>query len=425
MNRVSINRSSGLWALDAALLLLGLMVLLLVLRLLRFDDPNPLQNAWIYVLGVPTCLVATSMITRVLANDFIEKSIQLGFLLSVGLHLFFMLFAVNMVLFSSYWPSEMQKLNVVPVSQKLTSPQYFQPASSNESRPDYLKPVKTEQNVAQEDRDLLPQSDESAKLNIDLIKDEIKPTLSEKPFVKPRKEASPSQPTITSTAEKLDRPDPNKNLDRQEQVIDVPRLKSSQPTPSQVLAAAAMDMERAETPMHNRNTISEMPPASLEIESRANQGSQQGIRKSTKTRDEKSTNRELEKALNRTAIALPDRPSLLKRGGRDAASDKPMAVDVPVPKLGATSTKTDSDSLSERNTEVNSRSNSSMGSTIRNVEISDFSAASKLDPNLGRASLKAFPSAKIRSESSASLSDSSFLSDPRLACHKKRLLKTR
>jgi hypothetical protein len=74
------NRSSGLWALDAALLLFGLMVLLMVLRLLRFDDPNPLNNAWLYLLGVPTILIATSMITRVLANDWIEKSIQFGFL---------------------------------------------------------------------------------------------------------------------------------------------------------------------------------------------------------------------------------------------------------------------------------------------------------------------------------------------------------
>ena len=49
------------------------------------------------------------MITRALANDMVEKSIQLGFLFSVGLHLALVFFAVNVVLFSSHWPAEIQK----------------------------------------------------------------------------------------------------------------------------------------------------------------------------------------------------------------------------------------------------------------------------------------------------------------------------
>ena len=75
--------NSGLIALDAALMLLGVLVLLLVVRLLSFDDPNPFYNAWTYLLAIPTVLIATSMLTRVLANDLVEKSVQLGFLISV------------------------------------------------------------------------------------------------------------------------------------------------------------------------------------------------------------------------------------------------------------------------------------------------------------------------------------------------------
>ncbi len=413
MSRAAIKKNSGLWALDAALLLLGMMVLLLVLRLLRFDDPDPLRNTWLYVLGVPTCLIATSMITRVLANDFIEKSIQLGFLLSVGLHLFFMLFAVNVVLFSSYWPSDVPKIAVEPASQKTSSPQYFQPASPNESRPEYLKPVKTEQNVAHESLDLLQQANESAKLNVDLVKDEIKPTLAEKPFLKPRKEASPSQPTISSTAEKLDRPDPSKSLDRPENNIEVPRLEQSQATPSQTLAAAAMDLDRADAVTQD-STLSAMPMAKLDIESRANQGSQQGIRKSSKVRDEKSTNRELEKALNRTASDLPDRASLLQREVRQSELEKPMAADVPVPKLGIPTTSRDTESPSERNTEMSSRSKDSGASSKRNVELSNLQAGVKLEPNLGRVSPSARQGAKVQNDNASALSDNSFLADPRL-----------
>jgi len=419
LNGVANRKKSGtgLWVLDAALLLLGLMVLLMVLRLLRFDDPDPLYNAWLYLLGVPTVLIATSMITRVLANEIVEKSVQLGFLISVGAHLFLVLFAVNVVLFSSNSPTEIQKATVVKASSKSLTPQYFQPASTDsESRPDYLKPVKTEQNVAQSTLDPSQRPDESAKLNIEVAKDEIKPTLTEKPFNKPRKEASPSQPTLSSTAEKLDRPDPSKSLDQQQNEIEVPSLKSAQPTPSQELQAATTDMTRVETPSRNSNALAEMPNAKLDIESRANQGTRQGVQKSTKAREEKSTNRELEKALNRMASDLPERPSLLKRGSRQTSElDKPMVADVPVPQLGTPSAKSNSEDLSERNTDMRSRSNDARASARQSVDMTNLNGVTKIEPSLGG------PSANLGQVSSPSkgttslLSDTLFLTDPRLA----------
>ncbi len=416
LKRVVARKNSGLWVMDAALLLLGLMVLLLVLRLLRFDDPDPFYNAWIYLLGVPTVLIATSMITRVLANDVVEKSIQLGFLISVGVHLFLLFFAVNVVLFSSYLPTEIQKVAVVKASNKSITPQYFQPSSANsESRPDYLKPVKTEQNVAQENLDPSQRPDESAKLNVDLPKDEIKPTLAERPFIKPRKEASPSQPTITSTAEKLERPDPMKPIDRQPIEVEVPNLKSAQPRQSQELQAAATEMDRVEAPSRNRNALAEMPKATLSIESRANQGTQQGIQKSNPVRDEKSRNRELEKALNRAASDLPERPSLLQRGSPISDPERPIVNQVPVPALGLPSSKLASESPSERGTELRSRSKESRDSDRQSVDISKFQGVVKFEPTVGRATANARPGTSAKSEVSNALSDNSFLSDPRLA----------
>ncbi len=402
---------------DAALLLFGLMVLLLVLRLLRFDDPNPLYNAWLYLLGVPTILIATSMITRVLANDWIEKSIQLGFLVSVGLHLVFMVFAVNVVLFSSYFPAEIQKVAVVTASQKSTMPQYFQPASSiMQSRPDYLKPVKTEQNEAQPALEPTQRAEESAKLSLDVIKDEIKPTLSEKPFNKPRREASPSQPSISSTAERLDRPDTTKSLDRQQNEISIPNLQSSTPRPSLELKAAAADMSRGDIPSPISNSLAEMPKAKIEIDSRANQGTKAGVPRSDATREENQRNRELEKSLNRAASDLPERPSLLQRGTPDtSALDKPMAANVPVPKLGTLSAKTASENPSERNTDVRLRSNDSRASTRQSVEIANLNGVSGLEPSLGRTSPNLGQGSSAKNNSSAILSDNTFLADPRLA----------
>ena len=340
MNRVAARNKPGLWALDAALLLLGMMVLLMVLRLLRFDDPNPLYNAWIYILGVPTTLIATSMITRVLANDTIEKSIQFGFLLSVGVHLLLVFLAAKVVLFRSYWPSEIQGVAVETAASKAVAPQYFQPAgTTGESRPDYLKPVMTEPNTAQSISDSSQRPEESAKLNIDVVRDELKPTFADKPFNKQRKEPSPSQPTITSAAERLERPDPNKTLDRMQSEIEVPSLASAQPVPSQEMQAAAAELNRTDVAMRSSSALTEMPSAKLDIESRANQRTLQGFQKSSKVRDEGSTNRELEKALNRTASDLPERPRPLERGFRETMeSDKPMVANVLVPKLGTPST---------------------------------------------------------------------------------------
>ena len=290
MNRVATKKNSGFWALDAAMLLLGLMVLLLVVRLTRFDDPRPLYNAWSYLLGVPTILIATSMITRVLANDVVEKSIQLGFLFSVGLHLLLLLLSVNLVLFSSIGPAEKQKVAVVAASNKSKSPQYFQPTIlERESRPDYLKPVQTEQNVVQSTLEPPRRPDESAKLNIDVVKDEIKPTLQEKPFIKPRKEASPSQPAISSTSELLGRPDLKNAFDGHRTKIDVPVTHSSPTTQSQDLQAAETDLTRATTSTRNSIAIADMAKAKLEIEYRAVQGSKEGILQSAGTGPAKRT----------------------------------------------------------------------------------------------------------------------------------------
>ena len=416
MNRVAARKKPGLWALDAALLLLGMLVLLLVLRLLRFDDPNPIYNAWTFVLGIPTILIATSMITRVLANDTIEKSIQFGFLLSVGLHLLLVFLAAQVILFRNYWPTEIQKIAVVTASSKSVAPQYFQPASTtSESRPDYLKPVKTEQNAAQSMLDPSQRPEESAKLNIDVIKDELKPTLSDKPFNKPRKEPSPSQPTISSTAEQIDRPDPNKTLDRTPSEIEVPLLASAQPVPSQETRASAAELNRTEDVLRSRSALSEMPTAKLDIESRANKGTQPGVPKRNSLRDEGKTNRELENALNRTASDLRDRPSQLQRATRDTAeSDRPTVGSVPVPKLGTPLAKTALDSPSERNTEVRSRSNDARASARQSVDMSNLQSVTRFEPNPGRMSDSSGQGTSSRKHTTSALSDNSFLADPRL-----------
>jgi hypothetical protein len=135
---------AGMWPLDLAFVILGLMIVGLVFRLLRFDDPRWSYNAWTYVLGIPTVLVIASMLARVLVSETVERSIQVGFLLSVVAHLLLMLLAVNVVLFSGMWPDASGEI-ARRIRDDSRGSQFKEwPQSQERSQPDYLKPVASE-----------------------------------------------------------------------------------------------------------------------------------------------------------------------------------------------------------------------------------------------------------------------------------------
>ncbi|MBM3965997.1 MAG: hypothetical protein FJ308_13185 [Planctomycetes bacterium] len=135
---------AGIWPLDMALVMLGGLVSILVARLLRFDDPRPLHNAWTYLLGIPTAFIATSMLARVLVSERMEKSIQIGFLISTALHLVLTFVAINTVLFTGAWPEAFEKVELIARSQSQAAQFVEIPSSPSESRPDYLRPVDAE-----------------------------------------------------------------------------------------------------------------------------------------------------------------------------------------------------------------------------------------------------------------------------------------
>jgi len=99
-----MNRSnSSVWLVDLAIGLLGFLVMMMVLRVFRFDDPRVLYNAWTYCLAIPTVIVGSTMLAHVLIPQSAERSIQTGFLLSVLMHLGLTVAAINTVLFSGVW----------------------------------------------------------------------------------------------------------------------------------------------------------------------------------------------------------------------------------------------------------------------------------------------------------------------------------
>jgi hypothetical protein len=133
-----------MWPLDMAFVILGMLIVGLVFRLLRFDDPRWIYNAWTYVLGIPTVLVGASMLARVLVSEAVERSIQVGFLLSVVAHLVLMLLAVNVVLFSGVWPDASGEIARRIRDQSRGTEFRQRPQTMEKSAADYLKPVASE-----------------------------------------------------------------------------------------------------------------------------------------------------------------------------------------------------------------------------------------------------------------------------------------
>lgn len=137
-----MNRSnSSVWLVDLAIGLLGFLVMMMVLRVFRFDDPRVLYNAWTYCLAIPTVIVGSTMLAHVLIPQSAERSIQTGFLLSVLMHLGLTVAAINTVLFSGVWKDGTQEVQVQLKNMSQGSSFLTPPRSTDVSAPDYLKPV--------------------------------------------------------------------------------------------------------------------------------------------------------------------------------------------------------------------------------------------------------------------------------------------
>lgn len=154
------------WLLDLALALLGVLVLVLVARILRFDDPRFLQNAWTYFLAVPTVLIGSAMLARVAISEQTERSIQAGFLISVLVHLGLTYIALSTVLFTgtgnSNDPSQTAESTKKQLQEAAKASSFFStnqdtsldarsdPSITQPTKPDFLRPVEVNQTPDQE-----------------------------------------------------------------------------------------------------------------------------------------------------------------------------------------------------------------------------------------------------------------------------------
>ncbi|MFN7733965.1 MAG: hypothetical protein ACK5OB_18860 [Pirellula sp.] len=219
----------GLWLMDVAFVLMSTLVMFLVMRTMRFDDPRILHNAWTYFIGVPSLLIALSMLTRVLVSEHLERSIQVGFLGSVTFHLLFTLAATQLVIFRGIWEDGYEQVEFVAKAQSRAT-QFIDPEiSMGTERPDYLKPVETLWTTPTE-VEVPPTPPKDA--SIEPSKPEEREPLSsiERPLQRAQAATAASQPSLSAASKTLDRPNLSSIPDAPRRVIELPEL-DARPVP--------------------------------------------------------------------------------------------------------------------------------------------------------------------------------------------------
>lgn len=415
----------GLWPLDVALLLLSLLIMIMVLRLLRFDDPRILYNAWTYFLGVPTIVIATSMGVRTFVSNTIERSIQVGFLLSALIHLAFVFFAVNVVLLTNSWPElrkQMEEATQLSSSSR-ASTQFFQPVGkAGASRPDYLKPVETSPTDAADTLDLVQAAEESAKLEAVIPPESTDPKIADLPFKLERQKASASQPAITSQSQQLDRPDITKPLDTAASSIEIPNVAPAKSLAVNQPSAAMLETERTIRDSESANSLSAAPRLDLR---NSPERDVEVIRPDVANRLRAANVRESEQsaALEQSVVSNANQPTIPRpmdqlRPSDRSDLDRPTVSQVPVPQLNSQREKTPAASEIGSRSELDSRSRTNVGGKGNATSINMLSG----DISIGNTNSASIPSAvaaaAMRGAKGANGKDSagaSFLDDPRFA----------
>jgi hypothetical protein len=212
-------------AMDVVLTLLGASVVWVAADKLSFEDTRPLYNAWSYVVAVPIGLVVVDLVLRAFVSRFVERTLQIAFLLSILLHLGLTLGGFHIIVFVFFQgPTEHEALaaSLVPQEQMSSSiPEYVEYVEqSNTSRPDYLRPAATSDTEAS-------QADPN-KLATELpatvpAQADIQDSIAEMPEARLNKiEQEFTDPEVQSKAIELERPQMQSLAIAESASIDIP-----------------------------------------------------------------------------------------------------------------------------------------------------------------------------------------------------------
>ncbi len=243
--------SERMWPLDLALFGLGGLVFYTVLARFRFDDPRTLYNAWTYVLVVPTAVVVLSLIARGLTSRFFQKSIQLGLLFSVFVHLLLLLTAVNVIIFSRYFPEAFAGSVPRRIPVRKTVPDYlFATPSKEMTQPDWSKPTdaETSSKVEPIEQRSLPPVDNSAE-KLELPNDQPEKPIEVEKFLIERQKTETAMPSPANSpgkrAKSLAQLDASLSPSQTPQKIETPDLRTEASASESVESRTVADPTRS------------------------------------------------------------------------------------------------------------------------------------------------------------------------------------
>ncbi|MEM9367483.1 MAG: hypothetical protein AAGD07_15940 [Planctomycetota bacterium] len=197
-----------MWQLDVALAALAALLLYLIVSYFSFDDPRVMYNAWTYMIAVPLVTVGLSLCLRAFASRYLEKSVQLGFLFSVFVHLLLLILAFQLVIFPHYFPEAFAgvKPERSPIRKMIPDYLFQKPDDSENESPDWSKPVDAETTsrvVPQEERQLPPVKRSTPRL--EMTQPQEPPNIQRERFLMRREEPQPSIPKPADMPSKLAR----------------------------------------------------------------------------------------------------------------------------------------------------------------------------------------------------------------------------
>ena len=165
-----MSKRESVLPLDAMLVALSGLVLYVVATHLKFDDPRWAHNAWTYIVAVPLVAFVVAVLLHGVASRYVQKSIQVGFLFSVFVHLLLMMLAINIVIFSRYFPEATAGVKPERAPLRKTVPEYlFRTPQETADTPDWSKPTEaktTSRVVPDEQRKLPPLEFTESKLEM-------------------------------------------------------------------------------------------------------------------------------------------------------------------------------------------------------------------------------------------------------------------
>jgi len=139
-----MDKRESIWPLDGLVLALSGLILYVVATELRFDDPRWLYNAWTYVVAVPLVALLLAVMLHGIASRYVQRSVQVGFLFSICVHLLLMMLAINIVIFSKYFPEVTTGVKPERSPIRRTIPDYlFHTPQEKAETPDWSRPADT------------------------------------------------------------------------------------------------------------------------------------------------------------------------------------------------------------------------------------------------------------------------------------------